>query len=768
MSKLALSAISLALFSAYATAETQQLDVISVVAQDPVHSATASQAQQSLGKTTVSSQAIEKQPAVNDIADILRHQPGVTYNSGSATGQYGNKRQIDLRGMGTENTLILIDGKPATSRQSARYGRNNGRNTLGDSKWVPIEEIESVEVIRGTEAARYGNGAMGGVVNIKTKPVTDKLKGSITYNLNVPENSQYGTSNRATFNLSGPIIQDVLGFRLYGSWNKTRADAIDTNNVTVTTGINRRTREPVVTTTHYPAREGVRNKDIAGRLSWKITPEQVLTLDASYSRQGNIYAGGDIESDSISTDAADITTELPYQGAETNRVYRQVYALTHEGKWSWGENKTYVQFDKTVNSRFPVYLGFGTEGTWENQNFVDSKLTNYRFNHEMIIPFSWYGDHKFTVGVDANHSKLNDPDSTSYSFSRDGTNGMNLGYISWLADGDRSGTNSVNEYGLFIEDVIDFKQGTIVTPMVRFDYHSVSKSNWSPSLNISHDLNPYLTIKGGLARAYKAPNLYQSNPNYVLANRQNNCPVNGRSLDEVGSCYTVGNKDLKPETSFNKEIGFELHNQDGHKLGLTYYHNAYRNKIEADTNVLATTTNESGRAFMLDGRTPITSTDIYKWDNIPRATVEGLEGYLNLPLVADKLDLATNFTYIRKSINKSTGNPLSLMPKYTISSTLTYQATDNLDFATTYTRYGKQLSRPNAVRYMHYTINPVVQERLGSYGVWGASVGYKWGDFSVRAGVSNILNKRIYVTNSAASKSNEIGRAYYTTLKYSF
>lgn len=46
------------------------------------------------------------------------------------------------------------------------------------------------------------------------------------------------------------------------------------------------------------------------------------------------------------------------------------------------------------------------------------------------------------------------------------------------------------------------------------------------------------------------------------------------------------------------------------------------------------------------------TTSIYRWDNIPRATVEGLEGYLNLPLVADKLSLDTNFTYLRKSVKK--------------------------------------------------------------------------------------------------------------------
>ena len=39
----------------------------------------------------------------------------VNLTGNSSTGQRGNKRQIDIRGMGPENTLILVDGKPVTS-----------------------------------------------------------------------------------------------------------------------------------------------------------------------------------------------------------------------------------------------------------------------------------------------------------------------------------------------------------------------------------------------------------------------------------------------------------------------------------------------------------------------------------------------------------------------------------------------------------------------------------------------------------------------------
>ena len=308
--KYKLSLLSLALISAFTYAE-EQLEEIQVSANS-----SAEQSQQGFNTSVVSAKEIAKQPVVNDIAELVKMQPGVNFTSGNSNGSYGNKRQIDIRSMGPENTLILIDGKPATSRNSARYGRFGARDTHGDSKWVPVEEIDSVEVIRGTSAARYGSGAMGGVVNIKTKPVTNELKGGLSYYLNLPEDSKYGTTNRTTFNLSGPLIKDVLGFRLYGSWSKTRADSPSIN-------------ENPDGTWSYAGREGLRNKDISGRLDWNITPNQTLTLDASYSRQGNIYSG-----DSESWGANESEKALAGRNLETNRVYRQAYSLTHKDKWS--------------------------------------------------------------------------------------------------------------------------------------------------------------------------------------------------------------------------------------------------------------------------------------------------------------------------------------------------------------------------------------------------------------------------------------------------
>lgn len=136
------------------------------------------QVKQSLGVSKINQTDLERTPVSSDISEIARKMPGVNLMGNSATGQHGNNRQIDIRGMGPKNTLILVDGKPVTSRHSVRYGWQGERDTRGDSQWVPAEAIESIEVLRGPAAARYGSGAMGGVVNIVTKKVSDDYRGS--------------------------------------------------------------------------------------------------------------------------------------------------------------------------------------------------------------------------------------------------------------------------------------------------------------------------------------------------------------------------------------------------------------------------------------------------------------------------------------------------------------------------------------------------------------------------------------------------------------
>jgi len=141
---------------------------------------------QAPGVSVITAEDIKKRPPANDLSQIIRTMPGVNLTGNSTSGQRGNNRQIDIRGMGPENTLILVDGKPVNSRNSVRYGWRGERDSRGDTNWVPADQVESIEVLRGPAAALYGNGAAGGVVNIITKQAGAQTHGDVTVYSNFP------------------------------------------------------------------------------------------------------------------------------------------------------------------------------------------------------------------------------------------------------------------------------------------------------------------------------------------------------------------------------------------------------------------------------------------------------------------------------------------------------------------------------------------------------------------------------------------------------
>ena len=733
MKTFTLAILPLALISAFShaaeekAAEQAEVDTVYVTAEK--------QLQQSLGVSRISKDDIDKRPAVNDISEFVRTMPGVNLTGNTATGQRGNKRQIDLRGMGPENTLILIDGKPVNSRQSERISMRGERNTRGDSNWVPVEEIESITVLRGPAATRYGSGAMGGVVNIVTKKVSKEFKGQVNLYANQPQDSKEGATRRIGFNLSGPIIQDTLGFRIYGNFNKTDADAADIN-----AGHGNDSAAGV---------EGVRNKDIAGRLQWKISPAQTLILDSSYSRQGNIYNGDTQNSNPRSA----LVNSLADGKAETARLYRSAFSLTHDGAWEWGDTKNVISYERTVNSHLPEGLAGGPEGSYTGLDFVQSRLKNLRFSSEANIPFKLGVDNVLTVGAEFTDSKLDDPASNSQGFKDQGKTDVFDG-ISAV----RGGKASQRNWAAYVEDNISLTDKTHLIPAIRFDHNSDSGSNWSPALNFSHQIGENWLVKGGIARAYKAPNLYQTNPDFILYTRGQGCPIDAPNSVR---CYYMGNNNLKPETSINKEIGLEF-NKNGWQASATYFHNAYRNKIVIGENIIATS--NIGNWLL-------------QWENTPKATISGIEGNLVIPL-HDTLKWSNNFTYMHKSEDYQ-GNPLSLVPKHTINSTLSWTPNERFDANLTFTHYGRTKPRGVAINRLERDGNPRAgvaalssehsQTQVGSYGIWGINAGYNWNKrVAVRGGISNLFDKKLYRTTAGAQTYNEHGRAFYGSLKVSF
>lgn len=165
-----------------------------------------------------------------NVIDAMQDAPGVIVTGG------GDSQDISLRGMGSQYTLILVNGK----RQSSRETRTNSDSGGVEGGWTPpIAAIERIEIVRGPMSSLYGSDAMGGVINIITRKVPKQWGGEVRLDSTLQERSESGTIYQGNFYLGGPIKTDTLGVQIYGQYSEREEDKIvsgyrerKSNNVT--------------------------------------------------------------------------------------------------------------------------------------------------------------------------------------------------------------------------------------------------------------------------------------------------------------------------------------------------------------------------------------------------------------------------------------------------------------------------------------------------------------------------------------------------------
>lgn len=287
--------------------------------------------------TVVTEEQLHERPA-RDLTEVLDRVEGVTMN------RAGNQRTIQLRGLGSAYTLFLIDGKRVSS------SNNMFRGNDFDAGWVPLEAISRVEVVRGPMSSLYGSDAIGGVVNIITKPVGKSWAGSVSTDYIYQENRDAGDAYKVGFFTSGPLIANTLGLKLYGGYNRRERDGAVNNVATI----------PGFTDKH--------EEYLDGTLVWAPRDGQEFSANYGYNR---LTHGG-----------------FPMQ--------RGSYAVTHKGEWGWASSQMRVGGDKIKNE-------VGNVTGQINPNTAD----NLQIDGRMTFPFN-SGRQSLTVGAEWRTQKLED------------------------------------------------------------------------------------------------------------------------------------------------------------------------------------------------------------------------------------------------------------------------------------------------------------------------------------------------------------------------
>jgi vitamin B12 transporter len=146
--------------------------------------------------TVIDREEIERRQS-QSLQDLLRGEAGIDiYNNGGL----GKVSGIFMRGSNTAQTLILVDGQ--------RLGSATDGTTA--IQFIPVDQIDRIEIVRGPRSSLYGSDAIGGVIQIFTRK-GNRLNAALGY----------GYHNTQTYSAGAGITKSGLRFSVHGNYMRS-------------------------------------------------------------------------------------------------------------------------------------------------------------------------------------------------------------------------------------------------------------------------------------------------------------------------------------------------------------------------------------------------------------------------------------------------------------------------------------------------------------------------------------------------------------------
>lgn len=383
-----------------------------------------------------------KQRSYTDITDVLMNVPGVFIQGG------GVEQSVMIRGMSSDYTLFLVDGKRMQDNQA--FGLNGAQAGTPINFLPPLDSIERIEVIRGPASSLYGSEAIGGVINVITKKVMNDFGGSVTteYIKAGPGNDVTNDGVNASLALNVPIIRDRLSLQVTGGLRyQDEADFVGGGDSAA-------------------ADPEFKRRNIGGKLSFRLDDANTFTAGASHTIQERTSTPGK----SLAVD-----DDLTY-----TKSLRDNYFVTHEGVYGNLVWNSYVTYDTSSNpTRVNATTGNGVD--------FDTLVANTQGALQL-------SRHKIVAGANYFHEKLKDG----------ATNGLNLpGFVvpTDIVTMDRK------QYAGFLEDNWEIVDDLALLLSGRVDHSDTFGTRFSPKVYAVYNATDSLTIKGGVTSGYKVPSL---------------------------------------------------------------------------------------------------------------------------------------------------------------------------------------------------------------------------------------------------------------------
>jgi outer membrane receptor for ferrienterochelin and colicins len=637
--------------------------------------------------SVITAEELMKRPTMT-LIDAVRELEGVDIGETSdKTGQ----RTISIRGMGSDYTLVLIDGKRQNNHGDI-YPNNFGGNQFNHVP--PLDAIERIEVIRGPASTLYGADALGGVINIITKKNYDTFHGSTTIGRAFQENDVFGEDTTYDASLYGPLLHDTLGFSLRASRYERDASYPEYDVILDPDG---QPHERALGFGGGGKTTNNVNESYGATLNWRISDRQELSVDFDTSEQvyDNTPYINNLGTLAYPLGTVDNVSELwraePRAGyAADQRFTRDQWSVTHRGDWGFAGSFVSLAYIETANHGRTLPLTAAErelhrqifEGTGPYQGLSTAQrraimeeaflprpkrtMESRQYTLDAKLDFQlegFAGRHHLVVGTQLIDGEL-----------EDGVFGMERG-------GDGAGTVQEHKmYSLFAENNWTPVDPLTVTLGVRYDDHKVFGDHVSPRVYAVYTINPSWSVKGGVATGFKTPkttDLYDG--------------VTG--FGGQGAIPFVGNPDLQPETSVNTELALYWTAESGdHNFNVTYFHNDFKDKIaRGETNQSCEMTGGVRPCANLGAFSNLGYTTYAQNINIDEARIRGAE-VAGRYRVLERVWLRANYTYVdsEQLSGPEAGLPLTDTARHMTNAALEWAINDTISTQLTWEARSKR------------------------------------------------------------------------------
>ncbi|WP_372757641.1 TonB-dependent receptor domain-containing protein [Mariniflexile sp.] len=528
-----------------------------------------------------------------EVNEILQYA-APSFNASKQSGSDGADHIVpaSLRGLGPDQTLVLINGKRRHQSSLVNVFGTRGRGNSGtDLNAIPATAIKRIEVLRDGASAQYGSDAIAGVINIVLKDNTDGFSGGVTY----------GAFSTAI----GEGWEEATGETLYNVEGKNRLDGKDKSFDGATVKIDANYGVPLNNiggfinfTTEFLTRENTLRPGFSWRKGYGSAGVDGFNFMINSSLPINdnteVYAFGgrnyrDTNAYAFSRDSFDNgdNRSVPslYPDGFTPRITSNItdvsvsVGVKHEMENGWNvdfnntfgknnfhyfikgsnnasmkdasptdfnagghflsQNTTGIDFNKYLDDvAAGLSLAFGMEYRTENFGIFSGEVPSYALYDEYGVPYT-------------------NPDFQEVATDDNGDNllGGSQGFPGYSPanEVDRNRTN----YGIYFDSELNISDDFMLAAAVRYEDYSDFGTTINGKLASRLKLGDNLTLRGSISTGFRAPSLAQLYYNLIFTNI-----VAGRSIPSLLSANNstvtkaFGIGQLNEEKAFNSSIGF--------------------------------------------------------------------------------------------------------------------------------------------------------------------------------------------------------------------